>query len=81
MQDVSETDSFGEAALMYAPTSDVTVFATADANLWTLERDTFRALQLSAAVQKEEEVVEVTGEKEEEEEDPVRVASDAAYTA
>jgi len=53
--DVSEKDSFGETALMYAERSDVSVIATADAKLWTLDRDTFRALQLSAAARGEEE--------------------------
>lgn len=55
MWDVSEKDSFGETALMYAERSDVSVIATADAKLWTLDRDTFRALQLSAAARGEEE--------------------------
>jgi len=48
--ELGEKDSFGETALMNDSPSETTVLVTADVVLWCLDRDTFRALQLSAAV-------------------------------
>lgn len=81
MRDVSEKDSFGETALMYAETSDVSVIATADAKLWTLDRDTFRALQLSAAARGEEEKEEEKKGEKGEEKEKKPLAGEATDTA